>query len=119
MTETKNLLEAKLNLVRAGANIFGGGIWSPNNDLNWAFQQIRPKGKPAGNKPEFNQKAADMLKQFIPSLEADEAGALVKTIHTLTHQHIKELRDDGMDTIEASKIVFGLIEEKIGKPDRI
>ena len=89
--ETMVLLKAKLDLVQPGANIFGGGIWKPNNDLNWAFQQIRPTGKPSGDKPKYNEKAAKMLNRFIPTFEAKEAGQLVKEIHQLTHKLVDEL----------------------------
>ena len=91
MSETRDLLASKLNLVKPGANIFGGGIFDPENDLNWASQQIRLLGKPAGDIPEFNQKAERMLRKFMPTLEPAKASELVKEIHALTYQYITEL----------------------------
>jgi len=76
--------------VKSGAHVFGG-MWNPNNDLNWAMQQIRPWGKPAGDCPEMNELAEQMLRRFIPSLEPTEAGLLVETIHQLTHTYMNEL----------------------------
>jgi len=88
---TLELLKSKWELVEPGANVFGGGVWNPTNDLNWAMQQIRETGKPAGDKSEFNREAVDMLKRFIPSLEPGDAGKLVKEIHVLTHRCVVEL----------------------------
>ncbi len=107
MSETKDLLKAKLILIQPGANIFGGGIWNRKNDLNWAFQQIRPSGKPAGDIPKFNQEAEKMLKEFIPTLEPTKGGELVKEVHALTYQYIDELcaelEGEGYSKYEALK----------------
>lgn len=93
--KTKKLLEEKLRLVLQEANIFGGGVFNHENDLNWAFQEIRRTRKPAGaDRSRFIQKAEDMLNRFIPSLEAVEAGKLVEEIHKLTHQLVTELTSE-------------------------
>lgn len=55
-------------------------------DLNWAYQQIREDGKPAGDNPEMNRLAARMLLASCPGLtDPREAGHL--------HAEIARLRN--------------------------
>lgn len=107
------LLE-KLSLVKSGANIFGGGVWNPRNDLNWAFQEIKLEKA----RPEYKEKAEAMLRKYVPSLSPSEAGQLIQTIHALTYQCVSELMNQGVQVVDARKAIFALIKEKIGTPDR-
>lgn len=97
----------KLNLVLPNCSIYGGGEFRNTANLNWAMQQIRPTGKPAGDRPGFNKMASDLLNQFIPSLPAEEAGILIKEIHVLTHEYVRVLIGHGLDIHHARRMAYG------------
>jgi len=113
---TLQKLQSKLNLIKPGANVFGGGRWNPTNDLNWAFQQIRPTQKPAGDLKVMNDLAESMLSRFVPTLPAAEAGELIAEVHELTNQYGEELIDGGMDRHDAHQKSLAVVMDVIGEP---
>lgn len=116
----KAKLIALLTEFKSGANIFGSRIWNRNNDLNWAMQQIRPIGKPAGNIEKYNVLAEKMLNKYVPNLSVTEAGILVKDVHNLTYQYIGKLISEGQwERTEARSYVFGLVTKYVGKPETV
>lgn len=97
-----------LRRIKPGCSIYGGGEFRNSANLNWAMQQIRPTGKPAGDRPEFNQEATSLLNQFVPSLTASDAGELVKRVQTNTYQYSLALQKYGVSVQESREVAYTL-----------
>ena len=63
-------------------------------DLNWAKQQIRPTGKPAGDVEEYNQRAERWLNTYIPSMSALKAADLLDKISELKFRLVEEYTNE-------------------------
>lgn len=74
--------------------VFSGGVWNPDTDLNWAYQQIRASGKPAGDIQKYNDKARAILRRYVPSLAPEAAGELVAEVYRLTHLYNRMIYDE-------------------------
>ena len=112
MNTFEQLVEA-WKLVKAHAPVFTGK--PAGDDLNWAMQQIRETGKPAGDIPAMNQKASEMLNRWMPSLTAQEAGEHIRRIHALSYALESELVSEfvrrgysNFDAVQAARqIAYG------------